>query len=173
MDSRDGLAVCVQVDGVPREAVNAPDIAVRQALNSVSGHPAWDRGGYGQREPIVDVGCPGRPVMTAPSVWRDGSSFVGVPRPRVSVPSPYRVWVNVLSDQRIAEVFVGYPVRLRTQAEEIYCNPPVGSTPSCEATALGAYLTAGEFNDPSLLKEALTFALNLGGLGLPLGAQLR
>jgi hypothetical protein len=166
--SRDGLSICVDLGGTGGPLLPSPVAvaSIRAALDQIAQHPLWAEAGYAKRPPVVSVGCPVASVIMAPEIKRQGSSRLNVPRRRVDNASPFRVWVVVLPDQRVSEVFADTPPYLRSEPEEIACEDAAPAHhPVCRAVSLGAYLTAAEFGDNLTLLRALTFALNLGGLG--------
>lgn len=151
--SRSGLEVCVDDAEGAELGEAASTTPVTDALSKLTDHPKWEVSDFGAAPPVVEYGCPSPPYLSSerPSAGKP----IGDPSLQSVVKaSEYRVFVFVMPDSRIAEIFGS--ASIRTEPQEILC---MGET--CAEVTTGLYVGTSELKDPSFLETWLARALGL------------
>ena len=153
MSSRSGLAICVDdVEGAELDE-SASTSPVEDALSKLTDHPNWQVSGFGVAPPAVAYGCPSPPYLSSERV--SGGKPIGDPSLQsVAKASEYRVFVFLMPDSKIAEIFGSSPIR--TEPQEFLC---MGQT--CGEVTTALYIAVGELKDPAFLETWLARALGL------------
>ena len=172
--SRDRLAVCVEaVRGVDLE----PGLAVgrvRSALERAVQHPASPHLGFNRVPRAVDYGCPLRPLLfDGEATPTDVYQRLRHQRP-VTAPSAYRVFLFVIPDRDVQDLFQGRSIYSRTAAEEGVCDDTRNPPGVCGMVTSGVYISTSELLDASALEYAVLRGLSLvGPPNLPRSRDIR
>lgn len=156
--SRDRLRICVDVVDVPRSRRDYAVRRVSEALPRVAAHPRWEKEGYGKGGgPVVAAGCPGEPYLLRPGVEVVNGQVTGdFIIPEVDQPSPFQLFVFVISEELRAKIIKGSR-DVRSAAQEAFC----GGGLNCATVTTGVYLTAAELENTDFVVEWLEKGLGL------------
>ena len=160
LQSRDHVAICVEVASEATTPHDQAVVEVRSVLPNLRASTRWEEIGLGSKPAEVDAGCPSEPYLLRPGV--DGTQMfreIDAPRARER-PSKYLVHLMVLSDAQVERLFgaVRYPA-MRLETHEYFC-PDRGHT--CVGVSSGMYLSDSELTDDRYLPIILTAGLGLG-----------
>lgn len=161
VSTRDRLAVCIQeAEGLKLDP-DAAAKAARAAFAELEKNPNWAvYAPYAVGGPQIDLGCPTVPTFLRPidngyppssPTSRPGRLAATV----VQTAGPYRTYVVVFPDARLAAVLISDLVARRS-AEEDMCEGA-----SCAEVTSGIYISESEFRDHVRLAEALAVGLGI------------
>jgi len=151
--NRDHLAICVDstVADVGNEELRE---AVFAALERVKEHPSFIPAGLSQGTSEVTIGCPGPARATQPDFnWELGGNGE-TQVPWVEVPSEYRTFVYVVSEEHLWDESSGRVAHRAPQ--EYYYDGQVGA----EVTS-AVYLSSGDVQDSEAIVRYLTRGFGL------------
>ncbi len=158
-NTRESLAICIDVAGEASLRADASELralstrAVTEAMADVVKHPVWQRTASIQGvEVVVDPDCPGQAKMQCPE--RPELLPIGCESSFVTEPSPYRLFVFVVSEADLQRVTGGLTQRL-TPLEHL-CGGD-----SCMGVTTATWVSEMEVVDPGAL-----YALVGEGLGI-------
>ncbi len=173
-----GLAICVQgveIDAAGQAGAGDPDLeaagksAIEAALIEVAKHPNWELSGRAATAPVVDIGCPSPPLVveyglsatTGPPKDKDGT-----PRPSVTTPSYYRLFVFVMPSLDDIDRVLGQ-TRNRVVSQEFISVNIFGEGPTLMGVTRAIYVT------PEEIQSGGPFLVDLLAKGAGLGEPLR
>jgi hypothetical protein len=124
--TRETLAICVEVGGeaaLREGAGELQDLSLHfaaLALEEVAKDPYWQRSSSDEAvaNPIIDAGCPGEVKLDCPE--SPGLPGIACTGSEVTIPSPYRLFVFVLSEADLKSV-TG-PLTERRGTQEVICG---------------------------------------------------
>ncbi len=151
--NRDRLAICIEAVDVAGSLEQTAKSQAEAALTEAAKQPNWAQVGLAKVPSIVDIGCPSPPALLAPSadITRTGKfGLVVNSAPVVKDASYYRVFLFILSEDKLASTFAGeYPIAtqewIRRSQDEV--------TPA----TLGLYVGPQQAADSNYLAAWLLF----------------
>lgn len=152
LSTRDSLKVCVQEDA--SETRGQAVVRVRAAIARLSLDPRFKAAGYERPAPQVSAGCPqpGRLLASGQTHVKAGGNFAS--GPEVSNPSPFRLFIYVVSASDIQRMFGSLP--FHTAGQEAFCEER-----QCATMTTALYVDLETVLDPSRLVAEVELGLGL------------
>lgn len=159
--TRENVAICIDVAGEASLRAGASELrvlsteAVNEAMEDVVTHSVWlatESLSEAAIDVIVDPDCPGEAKMQCPE--NSKLLALGCESSLVSEPSPYRLFVFVVSEADLQRVTGGLAERLTTLEH-------VCAGDSCDVVTTATWVSEMEVADRGALYELLAEALGL------------
>lgn len=149
-ENRHMLEICVDAIDVDSGLAAETKNTITDILPELEKHPVLASADVQLPDYSVEIGCPSDAALLRPGA----SVKFGAPAANVDEASRFRLFVFVLSDQQITDLFGDWPARRVPQ--ETLCEGG-----SCVEVTTGLYLSASDLEDETFVKDALVKGIGL------------
>jgi hypothetical protein len=153
LSNRPNLQICVAT------SAQAPSVSavglVRAAVHVAERHPNFTAARYNERAWAVIAGCPGVPALLASGQRQAKAGGTFAVPPPTDNPSPFRLFVYVVTLDEIERMFGSSGMRLA--AQEVFCDAPR----DCAEVSSALYIDETVLRNPLALGAFMTQALGL------------